>query len=332
MNCAAWPSSSANARPLASSRSASTALPPSRTTSRAVAAPLPEAPPLRSTTLFTTRAKEIPPRQPAGQAAIGHELRAGDERRTVGGEPQDQLAEILRIGHVADRMVRAQHCPALLVAHRLPQWIEDRRVDAAGMHRIAADAVFLLGAIQRHALAQEPHRAFGRAVGRRARRADQRRHRRDVHDRAPGLGFLRPGLLHALDGVLAAQEHAFRIDRLDPPPLLDRGALGRAPATRDAGIVDQDVEPAVARQHIGQQRLPGFLRGDIVLHEAAGRALGGGLDVGRHDARARLGELLQGGCADARRAAGDDRHLSGKFTHRGATIAMAPRKTSPNEG
>src|SRR5690349_6915507 len=164
MNWDASPSSCASARPLASSRSASTALPPSRTTSRAVAAPMPEAPPLSSTTLFSTRAKETPPRQTAGQAAIGHQFGAGDEGRAVRGKPQDQLAEILRIGHVADRMMRAQHRPALLVAHRLPQGIEDRRVDAARMHRIAADAVLLLGAIQRHALAQEPHRALGGAV------------------------------------------------------------------------------------------------------------------------------------------------------------------------
>src|SRR5262249_32392420 len=152
-NAAALPSSAASARPRASSRSASTALPPSRSTRRAVSAPMPEAPPLTSTTLSLSRNERSPLRQAHGEAAIGHELRAGDERRALRGEPQDQLAQLPRFGHVPDRMGHAEEGLALLVADLLPQRIEDRRVDAAGMHRVAADGVLLLRAVGRHALA-----------------------------------------------------------------------------------------------------------------------------------------------------------------------------------
>jgi hypothetical protein len=72
----------------------------------------------------------------------------------------------------------------------------------------------------------------------------------------PFGGLVRPGLLHALDGVLAAEEHAFGVDGLHALPGSDVGALDAAGAARDAGIVDHDVEPALAPQHVGQQRLP----------------------------------------------------------------------------
>src|SRR4029077_2839155 len=88
---AALPSSAASARPLASSRSASTALPPSRSTRRAVSAPMPEAPPLTSTTLSLRRNEQPPLAEAHGDAAVGHELRAGDEGRAVRRQPQHQL-------------------------------------------------------------------------------------------------------------------------------------------------------------------------------------------------------------------------------------------------
>src|SRR5262245_33987585 len=81
---AALPSSAASVRPLLSSRSASTALPPSRSTRRAVSAPMPDAPPLTSTTLSLRRNEQSPLGQAHGDAAIGHELRTGDESGAVG--------------------------------------------------------------------------------------------------------------------------------------------------------------------------------------------------------------------------------------------------------
>src|SRR5258708_5631246 len=222
-------------------------------------------------------------------------------------------------------MAHADEGLALLVADLLPQGIEDRRVDAARMHRVAADAVLLLGAIGRHALAEQPYRALARGVGRRASRADQGRDRGDVDDRALGGGLARANRLHALNGVLAAEEHAFRIDRLDPAPILDRGVLDGARAAADAGVVDHDVEPAVLLEHVGEQGLPGVLGGDVVLDEAPGAVLRF-LDVRHDDLGTNRLEEDSGGGADARCATGDDRHLSGKFAHAGATIERVPIK------
>ena len=52
------------------------------------------------------------------------------------------------------------------------------------------------------------------------------------------------------------------------------------------------------------------LGGHVVLHEAAGRRSARWLDIGRDHRGAGLGEQRDRGGADARGAAGDDRHLS----------------------
>ncbi len=41
----------------------------------------------------------------------------------------------------------------------------------------------------------------------------------------------------------AAEEHAVEVDRVHPPPVLQRGLLDRAESD-DAGAVDQHVQPA----------------------------------------------------------------------------------------
>src|ERR1044072_5747777 len=146
---AASPSSAARARPLASSRSASTALPPSRTTSRAVAAPIPEAPPLKRTTLSARRDKGLPPHQAGGDAAVGGDLRTGHGARPVGGEPQDDLADLVRRRHIADGMAMAEEGLAGIAADHLPQGIEDRRVETPRGDPGGAGVVILCGATQR---------------------------------------------------------------------------------------------------------------------------------------------------------------------------------------
>ncbi len=84
----------------------------------------------------------------------------------------------------------------------------------------------------------------------------------------------------------------------------------------DAGIVDHDVEPAFALEDVGQQGLPGLLRCDVVHDESTdlslSRALG---QVGHDDGGSRRGEQGGRGGADARTAAGDDRH-SPRKVHR----------------
>src|ERR1700730_4002551 len=321
-NSAASPSSAASARPLPSSRSASTALPPSRTTSRALSAPMPDAPPLTSTTLFSRRGVALPFQQAGRHPAVGHDLRAGDEARTVRAQPQHDLAQIDRLGHAPDRMARTGERLAFRVAHRLPQRFEDRRIDAAGMHRIAADVVSLLGAVERHALAEQPHCALAGGIGGWSRRADQAGDRRDVDDRALGCGLVRTGPLHALGGAFAAQEHAFGIDRLHMLPLLDGSGLRIRETAGDAGIVDHDVQAAFACQHVGERAFPGPLRGDVVRHESAG-AVPGVLKVGDDDTRALARKQRCRRGADTRSAARDDGHLSRKFpAHAPTTIAI----------
>src|SRR5215510_7981806 len=108
---------------------------------------MPEAPPLSSTTLFSRRGKGWPLHNTRGDAAVGRNLRAGHVARAVGGEPQHDLADLLGLGHAVNGMAPPEKGLALLVTDGLPQGIEDRCVDRARMHRIAADVVFLLGAI-----------------------------------------------------------------------------------------------------------------------------------------------------------------------------------------
>ena len=180
-------------------------------------------------------------------------VRRGDDRLLRAGRHTAHLAQFARLGHVADRMARIDQRLALLAADHLPQRIEDRGVDAARMHGVAADGVFLFRAIERHALAEQPHRALAGGIGGRAGRADDAGDRRDVDDRAPGLGLARAGLLHALDGVLAAEEHALGVDRLHLLPRLDRGVLDVARAAGDAGVVHHDVEAAFPREHVVEQ-------------------------------------------------------------------------------
>ncbi|HEU5322008.1 MAG TPA: hypothetical protein VFX28_14470, partial [Methylomirabilota bacterium] len=59
-----------------------------------------------------------------------------------------------------------------------------------------------------------------------------------------------------------AQEHARHVHGDDLVPVLQR-ELGRGPADRDAGVVEEDVEPAVPRDDVGERRLDLRLVGDV---------------------------------------------------------------------
>ena len=71
---------------------------------------------------------------------------------------------------------------------------DHRRVDVARMHRVAADVVLHLRAMQRHVLGQRPHRALAGAVGHRIGGAAQAEHRGDVDDRAAARPALIAGI------------------------------------------------------------------------------------------------------------------------------------------
>src|SRR5712671_1225581 len=84
------------------------------------------------------------------------------------------------------------------------------------------------------------------------------------HDRADVDDRSAAGLRHLLGGELGAEEHAGLIDRDDPVASLDAvGAPDRA--ARDAGVVHQDVQPAISRHRLGDQATPLSLAGDVYL-------------------------------------------------------------------
>ena len=92
-------------------------------------------------------------------------------------------------------------------------------------------------------------------------------------------------------------------------PIFASSWFDGAGAAGDARIVDQDVEPAFAGQHVGEKRLPGDIRGHVVMHERP-VALDF-LRVGHDDDGAVGGQQGCRGRTDAGSAAGDDCHLSG---------------------
>jgi hypothetical protein len=88
---------------------------------------------------------------------------------------------------------------------------------------------------------------------------------------------------------LAQQERAGQVHLQHPPPLRRRGVLGRR-QQRDAGVVDQDVDPAEPLPHpCGQRGDPGVV-GDVTGDaEGLDAALAGG---GHH--RGGLAQVQQG--------------------------------------
>src|SRR5580704_892920 len=101
----------------------------------------------------------------AGDAAVDHQLGAGDVIRGVRGEEQDAVGDVLRPTNPAER--RADPAHFLDVDRRVapaadqigPDLAPDRRVDDAGMHRIDPDAVAARGAFHRDRLGEQPHAA-----------------------------------------------------------------------------------------------------------------------------------------------------------------------------
>ena len=155
----------------------------------------------------------------------------------------------------------SSHCRPRHVADGLAEAGRDhRRVDVARMHRVAADVVFHLRAMQRHVLGERAHRALAGAVGHRIGGAAQAEHRGDVDDRAAAR------LLHRRDRGLAAEERAQRIDVVDPAVFRERAVLDRV-AHADAGGIQQAVQAAERLDAGGDRLLPARFVGDVERHE-----------------------------------------------------------------
>ena len=142
----------------------------------------------------------------------------------------------------------------------------------------------------------------------------EREHRRDVDDLAPGT------LRDELSGHrLRQEEHRLQIDGHDvvPVPLGEFEGLG---APDDAGIVDQDVDPAERGDAVGDDRRDVRCRRKIGFHievaatgrldRCAGRRGIAAIDA--HDVGAGLRKRKGHSQAEAGVAAGDDGGLSGE--------------------
>ena len=134
-----------------------------------------------------------------------------------------------------------------------------------------------------------------------------------------------PGSLTSHDGgrVLHREEDAVQVDAQDLVPVraLDRvdvlAALDGEPRRgRDAGVGDDDVQPALGRHGVVDQRLNLALVGDVEDERARGRAAVDqlcrhlldplGVDVGQRDVRATVRKHLGHREAEPARRAGDD--------------------------
>src|SRR5207245_6091979 len=122
--------------------------------------------------------------------------------------------------------------------------------------------------------------------------------------------------LQVRNAVLATEEDALRVDRLDPVPGLDRRLEHGGVVVRgDSGVVVEDVDAAVPLGRRRHHRLDARLVGDVdPVGEYVAR-LGGGLlrgfevDVGGADARSLGAEEDRGLTAHPAAGAGDHAHL-----------------------
>src|SRR5690242_5578762 len=141
---------------------------------------------------------------------------------------------------------------AAIAADLLEAGRDHGRFDIARMHRVAADVVFHLRAIEGDVLGQGPDGALAGTVGESGRGAAQSKYRRDVHDRAAAR------LLHGQDRALAAEEGAQRIDVVDPAIVLEAAILDRV-AHADAGGIEQAVQAAAGSDRRRDSLLPSRL-------------------------------------------------------------------------
>ena len=124
---------------------------------------------------------------------------------------------------------------------------------------------------------------------------------------------------------LGAVEDPVEVDAEDP---LDVGPLevDEVAGQRDAGVVDDDVDPAELRDDGLGVGLEGRAVGDVeavradlpgagTLHEVHGLGQAGLVDVGEREKGALAGEVQGEGAADAGAGPGDDDDLVGQVLH-----------------
>ena len=182
------------------------------------------------------------------------------------------------------------------------------------MNGVHADPV--VAELERGDLRHAADRELARAVGGHPGHAAQPGDRRDVHDRAPARAPQRG------NRRLHAEEAAHLVDVHDLEVVRERHRFDRTRA-RDAGVVDQRVEPPEAVLRRGDAALP--VRSQPDVERLVDRAvadlcgdLGAGLvpHVADHHARALAREQARLRLALPARRARDQHHLAFDAPHR----------------
>src|SRR3989454_5645513 len=198
-----------------------------------------------------------------GVTAIHREGLAGDERRTLGAEPDDGARDLSRLPDSSDGMGRYQH---LLYFGRGCEVTKHSCLDRRRSDGIHSNVV--LGVFERDGLRQPDDGMLAGGVDRCLRKAYQSCDGGIVDDCAAA------GLQHRWNLVLQRQPHALDVNVHD----LIVGLFGligqRSQRLLDPGVVERTIEPAEGRQRPFDRRLDVALLRDVGSDEdrlAAGR-------------------------------------------------------------
>ena len=170
------------------------------------------------------------------ETAVDGEDLSGDVAGTIAAQEEDRFRQFLLEAVAIERngvvIVGADFRRMHLLRHR--------GFDRAGRHRVDANAE--RSQFDRELFCEMREPGLAGAVGRAQRRGAHRRDRRDVDDRAAAM------LAHQRRRRLGADKRPGEVDLQDAAPVFIRGVEQRR-EHRDAGIVDQRVEPAEACAH-----------------------------------------------------------------------------------
>src|SRR5918998_2309898 len=261
-----------------------------------------------------------------GEAAVNQEGGGRDVRGLVRGEEEGAVGDLGSLREPAHRQVDEPSLGLLRVLGE--ELLQERRVHGARAQRVCPHP--LPGELHAELAAHGEHTALGGGVGDLGGRGP---HHRDegsrVDDRATAA------LQEVRDAVLAAEVDRLQVHVLDPLPgvqlrLQDRVVVRRG----DAGVVEQDVDPAEAPGGLPVHGLHVFGVGDVGVDVEA-VYLRGGLparlvrEVGYADARALLGEAPRGLAPDAARGPGYDGDLAFETARHIRTPPWRCRRSSP---
>src|SRR3984893_13682803 len=110
------------------------------------------------------------------------------------------------------------------------------------MDRVDPHPIALAGEFEGRRFGEQRDATLGQRIERVVLRADEPGNRGEVDDGA-AMRSLPGALAQSRQRMLGAEEHPGQVDRTEPMPFLEARLLD-ACAEKEAGIVDEDVEPA----------------------------------------------------------------------------------------